>query len=105
MPIDVTETTFDQEVLGSDIPVVVDFNAKWCGPCRKLSPILDEIETTLAGKIKVAKIDADTNRELLTKYSVSGLPSLLIFKSGEPVERMVGFVPKSTIISSIEKHF
>ena len=105
MPISVTEETFKEEVLDSNVPVVVDFNAKWCGPCRKLSPILNEIETTLDGKVKIAQIDADVNRDLLTKYSVSGLPSLLIFKDGEPVERMVGFVPKTTIISSIEKHF
>ena len=105
MTIDVTEQNFESEVLKSDILTLVDFNAKWCGPCRKLSPVLDEIESALDGKVKIAKIDADNNRELLTKYSVSGLPSLLIFKNGEPVERMVGLVPKSTIISSIEKYF
>ena len=104
MPIETTEETFNKEVLQAEVPVLVDFNAKWCGPCRKLSQILDEIETTLDGKVKVAKVDADANREILTKYSVSGLPSLLVFSNGEPVERMVGLVPKSTIISNIEKH-
>ena len=104
MPVETTEETFDKEVLQTDVPVLVDFNAKWCGPCRKLSTVLDEIETTLSGKVKIAKVDADANRELLTRYSVSGLPSLLVFKDGEPVERMVGLVPKSTIISNIEKH-
>ncbi len=104
MSIDVTEQTFEAEVLGMDIPVLVDFGAKWCGPCRKLAPVLDEIESTLDGKVKVVKVDADENRELLQKYSVSGLPSLLVFKDGEPVERMAGLVPKSTIISNVEKH-
>lgn len=104
MSIEVTEQTFDSEVLKSEILTLVDFNAKWCGPCRKISPLLDDIETILDGKIKIVKIDADTNRDILTKYSVSGLPSLLIFKNGEPVERMVGLVQKTTILSNIEKY-
>jgi thioredoxin 1 len=104
MSIDVTEQTFEAEVLGMTMPVLVDFGAKWCGPCRKLSPVLDEIESTLEGKVKVVKVDADENRGLMQKYSVSGLPSLLVFKNGEPVERMAGLVPKSTIISNVEKH-
>ena len=104
MSIDVTEQTFQTEVLESEMPVLVDFGAKWCGPCRKLSPVLDEIEESLSGKAKVVKVDADENRELLKQYSVSGLPSLLVFKNGEAVERMAGLVPKSTIISNLEKH-
>ncbi len=104
MPIDVTEQTFEKEVLKSNTPVVVDFGAKWCGPCRKLAPVLEEIEKELDNKAKIVKIDADENREILKQYSVSGLPSLLVFKEGEPVERMVGLVPKSTIIANIEKY-
>lgn len=104
MVTEITENTFDEDVLKSDLPVVVDFVAKWCGPCRKLSPVLEEIESTLVDKVKIVKIDADSNREIMKKYSVSGLPSLLIFKNGEPVERMAGMIPKSTIISNIEKH-
>ena len=104
MSIDVTEQTFEAEVLKADVPVLVAFGAKWCGPCRKLTPVLDEIENTLAEKVKVVKVDADENRELLKQYSVSGLPSLLVFKNGEAVERMAGLVPKSTIIANVEKH-
>lgn len=104
MTIDVTEATFESEVLKSDVPVVVDFGAKWCGPCRKLGPVLDEIGAALGDKAKIVKVDADENRELMKQYSVSGLPSLLVFKNGEPVERMAGLVPKSTIISNVEKH-
>ncbi|MCR5265334.1 MAG: thioredoxin [Cyanobacteria bacterium RUI128] len=104
MSVDVTEQTFETEVLGVEVPVLVDFGAKWCGPCRKLSPVLDEIEITLANKVKVVKVDADENRGLMQQYSVSGLPSLLVFKNGEPVERMAGLVPKSTIISNVEKY-
>ncbi len=104
MVTEITENTFNEDVLKSDLPVVVDFVAKWCGPCRKLSPVLEEIESTLVDKVKIVKIDADSNREIMKKYSVSGLPSLLIFKNGEPVERMAGMIPKSTIISNIEKH-
>ena len=104
MPVNVNEQNFDEEVIKSEQPVLVDFGAKWCGPCRKLSPVLDEIEETFSDKVKVAKVDADANRDLLKQYSVSGLPSLLIFKSGEPVERMSGLIPKSTIISNVEKY-
>lgn len=104
MAIEVDEKTFEAEVLKADTPVIVDFGAKWCGPCRKLTPVLEDIETSFNGKAKLVKIDADENRELMKQYSVSGLPSVLIFKDGEPVERMVGLMPKSTIISNVEKH-
>lgn len=104
MSIVVNEENFEQEVLKVESPVLVDFGAKWCGPCRKLTPVLEEIESTLEGKVKVVKVDAEENKGLMQQYSVSGLPSLLVFKNGEPVERMAGLVPKSTIISNVEKH-
>lgn len=95
---------FDTEVLNSDKITVVDFFANWCGPCRKLSPILEEVSEELSEKVKFAKIDTDENLDAAKKYQVSGLPTLLVFKNGEVVERMVGLMPKSSIITNIEKH-
>ena len=95
---------FNSEVINSDKLIVVDFFATWCGPCRKLSPILEEVEKELEGKVAFAKIDTDNNIEAAKNYQVSGLPTLLVFKNGEVVERMVGLMPKSSIITNIEKH-
>lgn len=102
--LELTDTNFEQEVLHSEVPVVVDFWATWCGPCRKLGPVMDEISTNYEGKVKFAKVNTEDNLEYAKKYSISGLPTLLIFKNGEPVERMAGLMPKSTIVSNIEKY-
>lgn len=102
--IDITDATFESEVLNSAVPVVVDFWAPWCGPCRKLGPVLDEVSEELSGKIKVVKINTDENLKTAKEYSISGLPSLLVFKGGQAVERLVGLMPKSSIVSNIEKH-
>lgn len=104
MSVDVNSENLEHEVLNSKSLVVADFWAPWCGPCRKLSPVLEDIEKTFDGKIKLVKINADENLEIMKKYSVSGLPSLLVFKNGEAVERMAGLIPKSSIITNIEKH-
>jgi len=102
--LDITDATFEAEVLGSVVPVVVDFWAPWCGPCRKLGPILDEVSSELGDKIKVVKINTDENLKTAKEYSIIGLPSLLVFKGGQAVERLVGLMPKSSIVSNIEKH-
>lgn len=102
--IDVSDTNFESEVLNSEVPVVVDFWAPWCGPCRKLGPILDDISTEFAGRVKFVKVNTDENLKTAKDYAISGLPSLLVFKDGKALERLVGLMPKSAIISNIEKH-
>ncbi len=95
---------FDTEVINSDKVTVVDFFADWCGPCRKLSPIIEEIEQELSEKVKFTKINTDDNVQLAQNYQISGIPTLLVFKNGELVQRMVGLMPKNAIITNIEKH-
>lgn len=102
--LDINDNNFEQEVINSQLPVVVDFWATWCGPCRKLGPVVEEIAQNYEGKVKFVKVNIEECLDTAKKYSISGLPSLLVFKNGEPVERMAGLMPKSTIISNIEKH-
>ena len=101
--IEINDNDFEAEVLRCDIPVVVDFWATWCGPCRKLSPVIDEIADEYAGKVKFTKLNVEQSVETAKNYSVSGIPCLLIFKEGKSVERLTGIMPKSAIISNIEK--
>ena len=101
---EIDANNFKTEVLTNDKLTIVDFFADWCGPCRKLAPIMDEIEQELSEKVKFTKINTDNNIELAQNYQISGIPTLLVFKNGELVERMVGLMPKSSIITNIEKH-
>jgi len=102
--IDITDSTFENEVLKNDSVTVVDFWAPWCGPCRKMGPVLDEIAGEFDGKIRVAKINTDENLKTAKEYQISGLPSIVIFKNGEAKETLVGLMPKSAIVSNIEKY-
>ena len=102
--LDINDSTFESEVINSSELTVVDFWAPWRGPCRKLGPVLDEVAQDYEGKLKIVKLNTDENLKTAKEYSVSGLPTLLIFKDGKAVERLVGLVPKSTITSNIEKH-
>ena len=102
--IDINDNSFKEEVIDSDRLTIVDFWAPWCGPCRKLGPVLDEVVSEYSEKIKVVKLNTDENLKTAKEFSISGLPTLLIFKNGQPVERLVGLLPKSSIISNIEKH-
>lgn len=100
----VTDGTFQQDVLQSSEPVLVDFWASWCQPCRMVAPVVEEIATENAGKIKVLKLDVDENQNTAMQYNVSSIPTLILFKEGQPVERIVGFNPKDRLMSKLSPH-
>ncbi len=99
----VTDDTFDAEVLKSDVPVLVDFWAEWCRPCLMVSPIVEELGREYAGKLKVAKVDVDSNARIATQYGIMSIPSLLFFKNGEVVDQIVGAVPKKVFVDRLSK--
>lgn len=102
--LDIDDSTFEKEVLNAEGITIVDFWAPWCGPCRKMGPLLDEIAEEYKNQVKVVKINTDENLKTATEYQISSLPSVFIFKNGEAKETMVGLMPKSTIISNIQKY-
>jgi thioredoxin 1 len=101
--IEVGEGNFDQEVMKANTPVVVDFFATWCGPCKMMAPVLDAFAGEYAGKIKFAKVDVDNNGELAMKYQITGVPTLVIFKGGEQVDSIVGMVPPATLKARLQQ--
>jgi len=96
-PLAITEDSFEQEVLKSDLPVLVDFWAEWCGPCRMVAPIVEELAGEYAGRLKVAKVDVDDNQRLAIRYQIMSIPTLGVFRGGEMIERIIGYMPKGEV--------
>ncbi len=103
-PIDVTDGTFEQEVLKAAQPVLVDFWASWCGPCRAISGILKEIAVEQQDRVKIAKVNIDEHTQYAAQLGVTSLPTLMLFKDGQPVDRMIGALPKRSIVDRLEPH-
>ncbi|MDO9275500.1 MAG: thioredoxin [Lutibacter sp.] len=104
MAIEVTDATFNEVVLKSDKPVMVDFWAAWCGPCRMVAPIMEQLAAEYKGKAIIAKVDVDAHQQFAATYGVRNIPTVLVFKNGEVVEKQVGVAPKATYMQKIDAH-
>ncbi|MDN5331042.1 MAG: thioredoxin 1 [Tepidanaerobacteraceae bacterium] len=100
-PITLTDDNFEQEVLNSDMPVLVDFWAPWCGPCRMMAPVIDELAVEYEGRIKVGKLNVDENPNSASAFGIMSIPTLILFKDGQPAKKMIGFRPKNEIVSEL----
>ena len=103
MAVEFTDDNFDADVAQSDLPVLIDFWAAWCGPCKAIAPIIDEIAGEYSGKVKVGKVDVDKNQNIAMKYGIRSIPTLLVMKGGEVVNQIVGAVPKENITDVLDK--
>ena len=102
MPLDVTEQTFDEEVLQSDTPVIVDFWAEWCGPCHAVAPVLEKIAEERSGEVKLVKVNIDEEQGLSMRYGVMSIPTMIVFKGGQPAKPIVGAMPKKRLEQEFE---
>ena len=102
--VEVSEETYEQEVLNTDIPVLIDFSAEWCSPCKMLAPIFDNLSNKYVGKVKFIKLDIDSNRTISSKLEIMGVPTIILFKNGKELERIVGLQPEENFIAMLEKH-
>lgn len=100
----INQNNFNKEVIESDIPVIVDFWATWCGPCKMLSPVIEEVSNDLGAKAKFVKVNVDENPVLSSQYKIASIPTVMVFKGGNVVETLVGFRPKQAIAATIQKH-
>jgi len=100
----VNDNTFETEVIKSELPVLVDFWAPWCGPCRMIGPVVEKLADKYAGKLKVCKVNTDESPDVPGRYNIQGIPTLIIFKAGKEIERMVGVAPEASLIAKIDPH-
>jgi len=103
-PLEITDSNFQQEVMDSETPVLIDFWAVWCGPCKMVAPVVEEIAKEYEGRIKVGKVDVDNNPEVSMKFGIRSIPTLMVFKGGKVVEQIIGAVPKKNLVEKVLPH-
>ena len=103
MALEINDSNFEAEVINSDIPVLVDFWAAWCGPCKSIAPILDQLAEEYSGKVKIAKVNVDSNQSLAKEYQVMSIPNMVFFKGGKKVDQVIGFTPKQELAKKLDE--